>query len=350
MKAWRVILQVLGVNPMRTTRTYLAALFIGLCLFLPLSVDANRDYIKVATFNIAELGEGTRPEARDELAIAGMLVNLDLDLIAIQEVATKERGQSQIQLMTSQMNGLLGPDACHYNCLTSAFQTGDERYAFIWRSPVAITSGPKRMGDRDEYKGSLFVRTPVYCSFNARDFDFVLMNVHLYTRIEKTPTKGRKFEYQQIVKWLKYQVENGSEKDYLIVGDWNRFLDGSSYPRTSAWSTLTYAGFENNFRLVLLEALPGKEYDIRHAPTDEWSTTQASRRSMYDLILISAGAFREFGMVEGELDARFGENVGIEAFDNWPQYKGMSYQTLKYVISDHRPVWAKFKIDLRDDD
>jgi len=71
---------------------------------------------------------------------------------------------------------------------------------------------------------------------------------------------------------------------------------------------------------------------------------------LYDFILISAGAFREFGMVDGELDARFGENVGIEAFDNWPQYEGMDYQTLKYIISDHRPVWTEFKINLGDDD
>lgn len=325
-------------------------LLLSLFLSHPIPAEANKDFIKVATFNIAELGEGSHPDTRDELAIAGMLVNLDLDLIAIQEVGTKDTGENQVQLITSHMNGLLGPDTPRYNCITSFFDTGDERYAFIWRSPVVMTSGLKMMDDTSEYKGSVFVRAPVYCSFKAGDFDFVFMNVHLYTRIKKTNTKGRKWEYRELVNWLKYQVQNNPEKDYLIVGDMNRYLDSQAYPKTGAWSKLTYPNFKNDFRLVLHEALPGDDYDLKHAPTDEWSTTIAQRRSMYDQILISTGAKKEFGLVQGDLDARFGENVGIEDFDNEEQYSGMGFYQVKYTISDHRPVWAKFKINLGDDD
>jgi endonuclease/exonuclease/phosphatase family metal-dependent hydrolase len=336
---------------LKTTRNYLP-LILSLILFLLISTgaaQAQQDYVTVATFNIAELGEGSHPDTRDELARAGMLVNLDL--VAIQEeVGTRETGESQVQLITSYMNGLLGPGRCRYNCLTSTFDTGDERYAFIWRSPVVMTSGLKKMDDRQEYKGSLFVRTPVYCSFRAGDFDFVIMNVHLYTRAEVSAEKGRKVEYQQLVDWLKYQVQNVAEKDYLIVGDYNRYLDRSSCPNSTAWSTLTYGGFENDFKLLLHEALPGNDYGLTYAPTDEWSTTIAQRRSKYDQILISSGAYREFGTVQSELDARFGQNVGIEDFDNEPQYSQMGFCGLKYTISDHRSVWTKFSTNLGDDD
>jgi len=319
---------------MKTIRNYFPLIF-ALILLLLISTGAARaqqGYVTVATFNIAELGEGSHPDTRDELAIAGMLVNLDLDLVAIQEVGTRETGESQVQVISTYMNGLLGAGKCHYNCVTSTFDTGDERYAFIWRSPVVMTSGLKKTDDRQEYKGSLFVRTPVYCGFKAGDFDFVIMNVHLYTRAEVSAEKGRKLEYQQLVDWLKYQVQNSMEKDYLIAGDYNRYLDGSSYPDSIAWSTLTYAGFQNDFKLILHEALPGNDYGLTYAPTDEWSTTIAQKRSMYDQILISAGAYREFGTVQSELDARFGQNVGIEDFDNEPQYSQMGFYELKYTI------------------
>ena len=97
---------------MRTTRLYLALLLTCSCLVYPVSGTANGDSIKVPSFNVAELGEGTHPDTRDELAIAGMLVNLDLDLIAIQEVGTVLDGESQVQLITSYMNGLQAANSC----------------------------------------------------------------------------------------------------------------------------------------------------------------------------------------------------------------------------------------------
>jgi hypothetical protein len=67
-------------------------------------------------------------------------------------------------------------------------------------------------------------------------------------------------------------------------------------------------------------------------------------------IIIYAGAYREFGMLQDNLDARFGQNVGIEDFENKDEHSGMNFYQLKYTISDHRPVWAKFRINLGDDD
>ena len=314
---------------------------------------AEPGYLKLATFNIAELGEGSHPDTRDERAIAKMLVNLDLDLIAVQEVGTSQRGADQVWTIVNHMNALQGPSTPSYTCMTTSQETGDERYAFIWRSSAVLLTPPKKMADTDEYEGSRFVRTPVYCLCKAGDFDFVLMNVHLYTRIDNPDPNnpmGRKFEYEQLVKWLKHQVQAGAEKDFIIVGDWNRYLDGSAYPRDSAWSVITYPGFENDYRFPLLEALPGRDYHAAYAPSDEWSTTQTKSKTMYDQVLISAGAYREFGMLEEGLDARFGENVGIEDFDNWEEYKDMEWRELKYVISDHRPVWVKFRVDMGDDD
>ena len=126
---------------MSNIRKYFVIPLVSLCLIYPTAAYTAKDFIKVTTFNIAELGEGSYPDTRDELGIARMLVNLDLDLVAMQEVGIKESGEAQVQIITSDMNSLLAPDASRYNCITTFFETGDERYAFIWRSPVVMTPG-----------------------------------------------------------------------------------------------------------------------------------------------------------------------------------------------------------------
>lgn len=173
------------------------SILLAALLFSPTSSPAAPKYVKVATFNIAEFGEGDHPDTRDELAIAKIPVKADLDLIAIPEGGTGDGGEAQVKAITAHMNDQFGNDLNPYDCTISVFETGDERYGFIWRNPVVMTSAIKKMQDRQEYKGSSFVRTPVFCGFRAGDFDFVLMNVHLYTKIMKegSRTRGRKIEY-----------------------------------------------------------------------------------------------------------------------------------------------------------
>ena len=68
---------------------------IPVLLLLALPAQAQQ-FIRVASFNIAEFGEGSHPQNdRDLPFIADMLVNEDLDLIAVQEVGTVAGGATQ---------------------------------------------------------------------------------------------------------------------------------------------------------------------------------------------------------------------------------------------------------------
>ncbi|MFC1608040.1 T9SS type A sorting domain-containing protein, partial [Candidatus Latescibacterota bacterium] len=66
----------------------------------------------------------------------------------------------------------------------------------------------------------------------------------------------------------------------------------------------------------------------------------------YSQIMISQGSFNEFG--DGQ--ASLGDNIGIVDFDNTFTYSGLETDAIKDLVSEHRPIWAKFRIDLGDDD
>jgi endonuclease/exonuclease/phosphatase family metal-dependent hydrolase len=237
-----------------------------------------QETIRICSFNIAELGEGNHALTRDEEGIARILHTIQPDLLAIQEVGVAPECFEQVKVIQNHLNRLAeeAGSAAYLSDISDEFATGDERYAFLWRQPVQITSSVMKMQDTQAYQGSRFVRTPVYAYFKAKNFDFALMNVHLYTRIENGD-RGRKFEYQELVKWIRHTSANTDEQDLLVVGDFNRY--------------------------------------------------------------------REFGP-----QAVWAENVGIEAFDNYPEYALCTFQQIKYIISDHRPIWFDIRIDMEDDD
>ncbi len=73
----------------------------------------------------------------------------------------------------------------------------------------------------------------------------------------------------------------------------------------------------------------------------------AKSKNVYDQFIITAGVFNEFNTTDPKLD----EHVGIIAFDRDDPYKSISdHNTLKFQISDHRPIWIRLQIDGGDDD
>ena len=56
--------------------------------------------------------------------------------------------------------------------------------------------------------------------------------------------------------------------------------------------------------------------------------------------------FYEFGDAQASLDS----NIGIIDFDNDEPYLSSGFETIKDLVSDHRPIYSKFRYDLEDDD
>ena len=130
----------------------------------------------------------------------------DADLIAIQEVEPNDLGREQVQRLAE----LLNIAADHYGTnryshLVADEHTGDETIAFLWRSPVSLESEIALLdhdSDPDGDELPTFQRVPSVGLFSAGDYDFYVVNCHLYTRIQGTSSEGRGEEYDALVLWL----------------------------------------------------------------------------------------------------------------------------------------------------
>ena len=108
---------------------------------------------------------------------------------------------------------------------------------------------------------------------------------------------------------------------------------------------------EAHFRFPLLEAIendePSFDPNTKDAPEDQHSTTTSKKKSIYDQIIISKGSYTEFPN-----SPQLGTDVGIVAFDNDTHYEWFvsDWHKVTRMLSNHRPVWIRLRIDLPDDD
>ena len=331
-----------------TTRGLLPS--ISLCVLISLSGlrsdAAGEEFIRIASFNIAEFGEGDHPTTRDLSTISKMLVDNDLDLIAIQEVGVAEQALRQVMRLKDAMNNRRSAAQPKYFAWVSPL-SGDERYAVIYRFPVVKGDeiwwlDDDKVPGNPRAGGTIYFRVPVAIPFSARNFDFVLVNMHLtWGNLER-----RSREMAALRKFL--ADDNDPEKDWIAVGDMNRYGKYSKSTADKGFDQLLSGSWKNVYRFPLLEAITEPDdMQVFRASVDGMSTTVAQSKNVYDQIIITQGAFREFGTTEPKL----GTHVGIIAFDTQAPFNAISdHNEVKYRVSDHRPIWARFRIDLEDDD
>ena len=320
-------------------------------LFLAGSVSlAEEQYIRVGSFNIANLGSSqTGGYERSLVSLVNIIRQMDADVLALQEVEPTDFGSGQVERLVKLLNKAARYDAKPlYDYVIADEHTGDETTAFLWRDPVSLESEVVMIEHTVDPDGDglpAFQRVPHYAFFNAHNYDFYLVNCHLYTKIEGLSSEGRADEFVAIVAWLK-QLTSEDEKDAIVVGDFNRFLGGKS-----AWKKLMVQQHAQWFRFPLLEAIkdakPGFDPATNEAPSDDCSTTTAAKRSIYDQILLSKGSEYEFTATP-KLD----KDVGIVAFDREDQFKWVTatWTDATRMLSDHRPIWIRLRVGQTDDD
>ena len=219
--------------------------------------------ISICSFTISELG-ATR-ENKDHRAIADLID--DYHLIAIQEVQDNG-GAEHIRAIVDSMNaGRAETDKFQYTVLPSAGRgfPGNEGYALIFRSPVFVhplVDPPMGIKNTDVPYG----RKPGWAYFEAGNFDFLLVIVHLHwSDLEK-----RQAEAGDLLRWLKQyaDIPVDSEKDLIMVGNFDRFGNYSSAKITNRETAfhqfLDDYGLNDQYRLLFCEYLPS--YDTKESP------------------------------------------------------------------------------------
>ncbi len=318
----------------------------------PTSISEQK-YITIGSFNIYQFGKGSLHENRDLGGLARLLIGMDL--VVLQEVGTTH-GENQVSALKDSMNRLLPDDSKKYKTPLVTNETGNsEKYAFIYRDPVIRpdayknpnTSGgewwmrPDPDDDGVYTEDEIYDRVPAYMYFRAGNFDFVVITVHLmWTHLDKRET-----EIDSLREWFSNFTPLDGERDVILLGDFNRYGKYSGVSiEEMAFSKFFSDGWQDEYRILFTEPLA--THTTKFAEEDSQSTTVGSANNLYDQILISKSVEHEFGADK----AMYGQSIGVLPFDMVAPYNNMHTNSIKVRMSDHRPIYARFRIDQPDDD
>ncbi|HDD70935.1 MAG TPA: hypothetical protein ENF94_02100 [Candidatus Woesearchaeota archaeon] len=255
------------------------------------------DEISIGTFNIQIFGK----KKREKDDVMKRLVDIvdDYDIIAIQEF--RDKTEETVPYFLSKINEKEGNN---YSVIASerlGRSSSKERYAFYYDNKrIEFLNLSFTFPDTED----LFEREPFIAYFKAKEgnFDFYLVNIH-------TKPDDVEKEIRNLAKVKAYILQKHPEDgDVIFLGDFN--ADGNYFNEESD---------------VL-----GEQYFW--AVPNDFDTTVARSDRTFDRIIF----LKEFTLED------FAYKSGVDRFEKrWPE---LSYDEMK-KISDHYPVWVKFRID-----
>ena len=263
-------------------------------------ISRQRAELRLASWNIRILSDRSRDD--NELRkIAQSLI--DYDFIAISELRD-EKVLKRIQSMLSESGAEYG-----YLISDPVGKEGSphrERYAFLYyKGLVNVVKDGELYPDKADGKDD-FVRDPYWATFRAGRFDFSVVVVHVVWGDRVARRQAEVMELAEVYEYV--QEANGTEDDVLLVGDFNR----------EPSDTVAYGNLMALPSMTQLFQLPQKSH-IRDS-------------SLYDNIFFQKNYVTEY----------LGSS-GIDKFDETDFANDDKAANL--AVSDHRPVWAVFRID-----
>ena len=182
-----------------------------------------------------------------------------------------------------------------------------ERYAFLFDPQIVrVIEGGEVFPDPND----VFLREPYFATFKAGEFDFTAIAVHV---IWGDTVNQRRREVQELANvYQRVQAADDAEQDVILLGDFNRNPDD----RLAYGRLLSIPSMRHLFQL------PQKSH--------------IKDTSLYDNIFFQTRHVTEYT----------GES-GIERFDEILFRNNDAAASL--AVSDHRPVWGSFRINVDDD-
>ncbi len=256
--------------------------------------------LRLASWNIRKLSDNSRND--DELNKIVKIL-LDYHLIAVSELLD-EKVLKRIQEKLSEVGSEYG-----YQISDPVGKAGSryrEHYAFLYYEASVCVVKPGEFYPDDADGTDNFVRDPYWATFRAGKFDFSVIAVHVSWGDRVAERRSEIMQLGEVYKHV--QEANGTEDDVILVGDFNREPDD-----TTAYSNLMALP-----SMTRVFQLPHKSH-IRDS-------------SLYDNIFFQAQYVTEFLGI-----------FGIDKFDETDF--GNDDVAANLAVSDHRPVWAAFRID-----
>lgn len=278
-------------------------------------------HLLLATWNIANLGLQQRRES--DLRLLAEIITW-FEMVTVQEVNENSDGLVALHALLPNAWRLLFSDA--------AGKT-QERIAFLYDSdkvellelvgqvnvPPRDLSKVKISGITQKFTG--FDRDPYLASFKAKSFRFTLVSVHLFFGSEsKVDVERRSLETLAVARWA--DLERTSDwcycDDIIVLGDFNlpKPADNPVY-----------------------KALVGKGLKLPNH-TSEVGSSIASDNHYDQIAFFPGNTMSDFTGKMNVFD--FDGCLFRGLWESRPKKDFLAY--MRYYISDHRPLWAQFKI------
>ena len=281
----------------------------------------------IATWNIRGFGNFTRKWMSEEkdsprrdlhsvFCIAEILSRFDV--IAVQEV------KGNLRALRDTLK-LLGDNWSMVLTDTNKSDSGnDERMAYLFDTRRVQLSGlageiviPNEwVNDPDKVLREQFVRSPYAVSFRSGDKTFILVTVHI---IYGKKSKDRLKEIHGIARWLNDWAGdiNAYDQNLIVLGDFNIDARGDILDQTFLSEGL-YVPEE-------LQTLSRSIFDeTKYYDQIAWFNTADKKRPKLSLEFMGAGNY----------------DFVPTAMSNC----GLTKSALSFMISDHYPLWANFRI------
>ncbi|BBM86400.1 endonuclease/exonuclease/phosphatase family protein [Candidatus Uabimicrobium amorphum] len=282
------------------TRQRIAIIISMILLLTPLVFSQNqrRTYLKMASWNIRILSDASRTDS--ELRKISEVAR-EYDLLSIIEL----RDEKVLKRLTQIMDETSSKKYKYVMSSGVGSGTHIEYYGFIYDSSfIKVITTPKL------YSGKFkFARKPATASFKAGNFDFTIITTHVIWGKSTIPRKKEVMEMSNVFRNVE---RRGNEKDIILMGDFNRNPGGEEWNPLIGQSSM-YMAF------------------------DGFEKTMIKDTNCYDNIFFKSMYLREWTGTT-RID-RFDED---HFYNNDPK--------AHEVASDHRPVYARFRITGADDD
>jgi endonuclease/exonuclease/phosphatase family metal-dependent hydrolase len=259
---------------------------------------------KIAAFSIQVFGE-TKSQKGDVITILTKIMR-EFDIVLIQEI--RDASEQTIPNFVEKINQMEGPNYSFISSERLGRTTSKEAYAYVYNTETVhfIQGSAYVYNDIDD----VFEREPYIASFKIGNFDFVLVGIHTKPDDAYNEIGNLTLVVSSI------QAAKPNEKDIIVMGDFN--ADGTYFDEDGT-SNLFKASKYNWIIINSMDTMVKTDYT-------------------YDRIVILDATFNH------EYDAN---TARVFYFD---QAYGLNNQTFVSEVSDHYPVFARYKTNLVDDD
>jgi endonuclease/exonuclease/phosphatase family metal-dependent hydrolase len=237
-------------------------------------------------------------------ALAEVLVDLDADVVAVQEIAEPAALGELLEALPG-YDGLLNDDPGAWS-----------RVGLLYRRARVELLEVETLFADDWYA---FPRPPLAATLRASPgtsggeaFDFVAVVLHLKARLDDESRDRRRTACERLEAWLEARLAEGGEEDYVLLGDWN--------------DELTDWGDHNVFEVFLDRADSYSFLTLDLAEAGGF--TYIPFESFLDHVMVTASALDEYGPG--------GTTSVLDLERTVPGYLDL--------LSDHRPVLSVFEV------